>query len=206
MATSETLGRTRIPLDEQLDLDDAATDRRHLRLRPRMDEAKRERTNEMLTVVSLDDAGRMTRKMTGPAGPHGTGSGGEFRLSHRPIAPPKSRKLRKLGWLFLCHQTVIHLSEGTNGIHLGEVLSEAYELEYGKDCLEMNVGAVQPRERVLIFDDLIATGGTLCAAMKLIEKAGGEVVEFACLIGSPKFKGRYRLNGKPVYVLVECRR
>ncbi|KAL0922219.1 hypothetical protein M5K25_006189 [Dendrobium thyrsiflorum] len=87
----------------------------------------------------------------------------------------------------------------------GEVLSEAYELEYGKDCLEMNVGAVQPRERVLIFDDLIATGGTLCAAMKLIEKAGGEVVEFACLIGSPKFKGRYRLNGKPVYVLVECR-
>ncbi|KAG0482488.1 hypothetical protein HPP92_010572 [Vanilla planifolia] len=87
----------------------------------------------------------------------------------------------------------------------GEVFSEAYELEYGKDRLEMHIGAVQPGDRVLIFDDLIATGGTLCAAMKLIEQAGAEVVECACLIGSPKFKGRYKLNGKPVYVLVECR-
>lgn len=88
----------------------------------------------------------------------------------------------------------------------GEVFSEAYELEYGNDCLEMHIEAVQPGERVLIFDDLIATGGTLCAAMKLIEQAGGEVVECACLVGSPTFKGRHTLNGKPVYVLVECRR
>ncbi|PKA57916.1 Adenine phosphoribosyltransferase 2 [Apostasia shenzhenica] len=87
-----------------------------------------------------------------------------------------------------------------------EVFSETYELEYGRDSLEMHVGSVHPEDRVLIVDDVIATGGTLCAAMKLIEKTGAEVVECACLIGLPKFKGRYRLNGKPVYILVECRR
>ncbi|KAD2806157.1 hypothetical protein E3N88_39534 [Mikania micrantha] len=52
----------------------------------------------------------------------------------------------------------------------GEVISEAYKLEYGTDCLEMHVGAVQPGERVLIVDDLVATGGTLSAAIKLLGK------------------------------------
>ncbi|XP_072989114.1 adenine phosphoribosyltransferase 1-like isoform X2 [Typha latifolia] len=50
----------------------------------------------------------------------------------------------------------------------GEVISEEYVLEYGTDCLEMHVGAVQPGERALVVDDLIATGGTLCAAINLL--------------------------------------
>ncbi|KAL2936185.1 Adenine phosphoribosyltransferase 5 [Bienertia sinuspersici] len=50
----------------------------------------------------------------------------------------------------------------------GEVIKESYELEYGTDCLEMHVGAVQPGERALIIDDLVATGGTLCAAIRLL--------------------------------------
>ncbi|XP_022777123.1 adenine phosphoribosyltransferase 5-like isoform X3 [Durio zibethinus] len=50
----------------------------------------------------------------------------------------------------------------------GEVISEAYVLEYGTDCLEMHVGAVQPGERALVIDDLVATGGTLCAAIRLL--------------------------------------
>ncbi|XP_023550317.1 adenine phosphoribosyltransferase 3-like isoform X1 [Cucurbita pepo subsp. pepo] len=50
----------------------------------------------------------------------------------------------------------------------GEVISEKYTLEYGSDCLEMHVGAVKPHERALVVDDLIATGGTLCAAMNLL--------------------------------------
>ncbi|KAJ7562068.1 hypothetical protein O6H91_03G054100 [Diphasiastrum complanatum] len=50
----------------------------------------------------------------------------------------------------------------------GEVISEEYTLEYGTDCIEMHVGAIQSGERVLIVDDLIATGGTLQAAIKLI--------------------------------------
>lgn len=48
------------------------------------------------------------------------------------------------------------------------MISESYELEYGTDCLEMHVGAVQPGERALIIDDLVATGGTLCAAIRLL--------------------------------------
>ncbi|URD88313.1 Phosphoribosyl transferase domain [Musa troglodytarum] len=54
----------------------------------------------------------------------------------------------------------------------GEVISENYVLEYGTDCLQMHVGAVQPGERALVVDDLIATGGTLCAAISLL----GEVI------------------------------
>ncbi|XP_047077429.1 adenine phosphoribosyltransferase 4-like [Lolium rigidum] len=87
----------------------------------------------------------------------------------------------------------------------GEVISETYVLEYGTDCLEMHVGAIEPGGRVLIVDDLVATGGTLCAAINLMERAGADVVECACLIGLPKFKDLYKLNGKPVYVLVESR-
>ncbi|KAK1261366.1 hypothetical protein QJS04_geneDACA020501 [Acorus gramineus] len=85
----------------------------------------------------------------------------------------------------------------------GEVISEEYVLEYGTDCIEMHIGAVEPGERALIVDDLVATGGTLCAAMKLLERAGAEVVECACVIGLPELKSREQLNGKPLYVLVE---
>ncbi|XP_076892795.1 adenine phosphoribosyltransferase 5-like [Bidens hawaiensis] len=87
----------------------------------------------------------------------------------------------------------------------GEVISEAYVLEYGTDCLEMHVGAVQPGESVLIVDDLVATGGTLSAAIRLLERVGAEVVECACVIGLPLVKGNWRLNGVPLYVLVEPR-
>lgn len=52
--------------------------------------------------------------------------------------------------------------------YVGKVISEAYELEYGTDCLEMHVGAVQPGERALVIDDLVATGGTLSAAIRLL--------------------------------------
>uniref|UniRef100_A0A1D1Z990 adenine phosphoribosyltransferase n=1 Tax=Anthurium amnicola TaxID=1678845 RepID=A0A1D1Z990_9ARAE len=85
----------------------------------------------------------------------------------------------------------------------GEVISEKYVLEYGSDCLEMHVGAVQPGERALVVDDLIATGGTLCAAISLLERVGAEVVECACVIELPELKGREKLNGKPLYILVE---
>jgi hypoxanthine phosphoribosyltransferase len=55
-------------------------------------------------------------------------------------------------------------------VFTGEVISEKYILEYGRDCLEMHVGAVKSGERALVVDDLIATGGTLCAAMNLLGK------------------------------------
>nr|KJB56608.1 hypothetical protein B456_009G127400 [Gossypium raimondii] len=87
----------------------------------------------------------------------------------------------------------------------GEVISESYVLEYGKDCLEMHVGAVQPGERALVIDDLVATGGTLSAAIRLLERAGAHVVECACVVGLREVKGQHGLNGKPLYILVEPR-
>ncbi|KAL3819187.1 hypothetical protein ACJIZ3_005092 [Penstemon smallii] len=85
----------------------------------------------------------------------------------------------------------------------GKVISESYELEYGEDCLEMHVDAVEQGDRALVIDDLVATGGTLSAAIRLLERAGSEVVECACVIGIPEVKGRSRLDGKPLYILVE---
>lgn len=86
----------------------------------------------------------------------------------------------------------------------GEVISEEYSLEYGTDKIEMHVGAVQPNDRVVIVDDLIATGGTLSAAAKLIERVGAEVVECACVIELPELKGRDKLGNRPVFVLVQA--
>lgn len=60
------------------------------------------------------------------------------------------------------------IHESFVGVLAGEVIFEEYTLEYGKDRLEMHVGAVKPGERALVVDDLIATGGTLCAAMNLL--------------------------------------
>ncbi|CAL5440201.1 unnamed protein product [Camellia sinensis] len=87
----------------------------------------------------------------------------------------------------------------------GEVISEDYVLEYGTDCLEMHVGAVKPGERAVVIDDIVATGGTLSAAIRLLERIGAEVVECACVVGLPEVEGQHRLNGKPLYILVEPR-
>ncbi|KAF0888938.1 hypothetical protein E2562_020156 [Oryza meyeriana var. granulata] len=84
----------------------------------------------------------------------------------------------------------------------GEVISEEYALEYGTDRIEMHVGAVEPNDRAIIVDDLIATGGTLCAAVKLLEHAGAEVVECACVIELPEWKGREKLGKTQVFAVV----
>lgn len=64
----------------------------------------------------------------------------------------------------------------------GEVFFEKYSLEYGTDCLEMHVGAVQPGERAIVIDDLVATGGTLSAGIKLL---GVEFSVFVYILFSP---------------------
>uniref|UniRef100_A0A5B7A8A4 adenine phosphoribosyltransferase n=1 Tax=Davidia involucrata TaxID=16924 RepID=A0A5B7A8A4_DAVIN len=84
----------------------------------------------------------------------------------------------------------------------GEVISEEYSLEYGTDKMEMHVGAVKAGERALVIDDLIATGGTLCAAIRLLERVGVHVVECACVIELTDLKGRERLGDNPLFVLV----
>ena len=82
-------------------------------------------------------------------------------------------------------------------------ISEDYELEYGTDTLEMHVDALKPSERVVIVDDLLATGGTMAASVRLVEKLGADIVEITCVVELPPLKGREKLAGYPVHTLVE---
>jgi adenine phosphoribosyltransferase len=78
-----------------------------------------------------------------------------------------------------------------------------YDLEYGTDALEMHVDAIRPGQRVLIHDDLLATGGTAQAKIRLVEQAGGVVAGLAFIIELTALGGRERLAGYEVYSLLE---
>lgn len=78
-----------------------------------------------------------------------------------------------------------------------------YDLEYGTDALEVHADAVSPGQRVLIHDDLLATGGTAWAKIQLVERAGGVVAGLAFLIELTDLKGRERLAGYEVFSLLE---
>jgi adenine phosphoribosyltransferase len=69
-----------------------------------------------------------------------------------------------------------------------------YKLEYGEDALEMHMDAIQPGEKVIVVDDLLATGGTAEAGCKLIKEAGGEIVKILFLVELPELEGRKKLN------------
>ena len=83
-------------------------------------------------------------------------------------------------------------------------LSQDYALEYGTDRLEMHVDACPPASRVLLVDDVLATGGTAGAACQLIDRAGGDVVGCAFLLAIPALKGRARLEGRRIEVFVDA--
>jgi adenine phosphoribosyltransferase len=84
-----------------------------------------------------------------------------------------------------------------------KTIGQEYALEYGRDSVEIHVDAVKPGDHVLLVDDLIATGGTAEAAIKLIERAGAEIVACSFVIDLPELGGRARLEamGKPVLTL-----
>ncbi len=79
-----------------------------------------------------------------------------------------------------------------------ETIEEEYALEYGTATLEMHKDAIKQGQRVVIVDDLLATGGTVKAIIKLVERLGGEVVKICCLIELPKLNGRKTLEGYKV--------
>lgn len=85
------------------------------------------------------------------------------------------------------------------------VISESYSLEYGDDTLEIHVDAIQAGDKVLVVDDLLATGGTIEATTKLIRRLGGEVQHAAFIINLPEIGGEKRLVdlGIDVYSLCE---
>lgn len=86
-----------------------------------------------------------------------------------------------------------------------ETISQEYQLEYGTDVLEIHIDAFEKGTKVLLIDDLMATGGTALGAISLIEKLGGIVVEFAVAIDLPELGGAKRLleNKTPFFRLVE---
>ncbi|OOF57875.1 adenine phosphoribosyltransferase [Rodentibacter genomosp. 2] len=85
-----------------------------------------------------------------------------------------------------------------------ETISQSYQLEYGQDTLEIHTDAVSPGDNVLIIDDLLATGGTVEATVKLVERLGGKVNHAAFVINLPELGGEKRLNdlGVDCYTLV----
>jgi adenine phosphoribosyltransferase len=82
-------------------------------------------------------------------------------------------------------------------------VSETYELEYGEDTLEIHRDAVEPGQKVLIVDDLLATGGTAAATCRLVEKIGGVVSGVAFVIELTFLNGREKLGGYDVYSVLK---
>lgn len=84
-------------------------------------------------------------------------------------------------------------------------VEETYELEYGSATVELHTDAVKPGQRVLLIDDLIATGGTMMAGKKLLEKLGATVVEGAAIVDLPELGGSKHLkdSGLPLFTLVD---
>ena len=89
------------------------------------------------------------------------------------------------------------------GFIIGSVL--AYELEYGSATVEIHTDAVGPGTRVVLIDDLIATGGTMMAGMRLLERLGATVIEGAAIVDLPELGGSARLRaaGLPLFTLVD---
>jgi adenine phosphoribosyltransferase len=84
-------------------------------------------------------------------------------------------------------------------------VEQDYELEYGSAAVELHTDAVQQGQRVLLIDDLIATGGTMMAGKKLLEKLGATVMEGAAIVDLPELEGSARLKaaGLPLFTLVD---
>jgi len=86
----------------------------------------------------------------------------------------------------------------------GAVISEEYTLEYGEAVVEIHDDAIQPGERVLLVDDLLATGGTAAAGIRLIERLGGEITGCAFIVDLPDLGGHARLDSMGMEVHTLC--
>ena len=84
-----------------------------------------------------------------------------------------------------------------------KTIQESYSLEYGENTVEMHADAIAPGEKVVIIDDLIATGGTIGAAVNLVEKLGGEILECGFVVELPDLNGREKIKGRKVFAMCE---
>ena len=83
-----------------------------------------------------------------------------------------------------------------------KTLTEEFEKEYGKDIVEIHLDSINKGDNVLVVDDLIATGGTVSAALRLVERLGGNIVECAFVIGLPDLKAMEKLKGYNLFTMV----
>jgi adenine phosphoribosyltransferase len=86
----------------------------------------------------------------------------------------------------------------------GQVISQDYELEYGSATMEIHKDCIEPGEKILLVDDLLATGGTAEAGIKLMEKLGGDIVSCSFIIDLPELGGRKRLENMGFKVNALC--
>ena len=86
----------------------------------------------------------------------------------------------------------------------GATISESYQLEYGEAVVEVHDDAIQPGEKILLVDDLLATGGTAEAGIKLVERLGGEIVGCAFIVDLPELGGRNKLEALGMEVHALC--
>ncbi len=147
----------------------------------------------ILFLVYLGVQAQRARSVTGEAG----------MLGENPlVVPGKPEESRLL-------QVIAHDPADTQmppkGKLPAEVVSQEYQLEYGTDKIEVHKDAIKKGDRVLLIDDLLATGGTALASAALIEKLGGTVVEMAFIVDLPDVGGKKRLmdKGYKVYALTE---
>ncbi len=84
-----------------------------------------------------------------------------------------------------------------------KTIQETYSLEYGEDTLEIHEDAVNSGEKVIIVDDLIATGGTVGATVKLVKKLGAQIIECAFIVELPELKGRDQIQDCKVFVITQ---
>ncbi|NIA13034.1 MAG: adenine phosphoribosyltransferase [Nitrospiraceae bacterium] len=84
-----------------------------------------------------------------------------------------------------------------------ETIGEEFDLEYGADCIEMHVDALGAGDRVVLVDDLLATGGTMAAIATLVQRLGAEIADVAFVIELTTLNGRAKLAGLPVHSLTE---
>lgn len=84
-----------------------------------------------------------------------------------------------------------------------KTISESYTLEYGEETIEIHEDAISRGDRVVIIDDLMATGGTIAASAALVEKLGGNILECAFVIELPDLKGREKLGNRKSFAIIE---
>jgi len=84
-----------------------------------------------------------------------------------------------------------------------KTVSEEYTLEYGKNTVEMHEDSISQGEKVVIIDDLIATGGTIEAAVKLVKKLGGDILECGFIVELPELKGRDKIKDQNIFTICE---